>query len=59
MIGINPDFDYLYDPQQRRAAGRCPLCGVEIWTPGANLCRRCRRSELMDNVSYEIEVDDG
>lgn len=43
MLGINPDFDHLYDPQQQRPAGWCPLCRSEIWEPGHNLCSRCRR----------------
>lgn len=48
MIGINPDYDYLYDPQQQRPAGKCPYCGSEIWGFGQNLCRRCQRAEDAD-----------
>ena len=48
MIGINPDFDYLYDPQQRMPDGKCPECGMEIWGFGQNLCWRCQRAEDAD-----------
>lgn len=48
MIGISPDFDFLYDPQQRRPVGKCPMCGAEIWRMGKNLCVRCSRSEEED-----------
>ena len=41
MIGINPDCDYLYDPQQADPAGRCPRCGAEIWADDQELCDRC------------------
>ncbi|MGM9627280.1 MAG: hypothetical protein ACI3V4_04205 [Faecousia sp.] len=27
IIGIDPDYDYLYDPQQDRRVDRFPLCG--------------------------------
>ena len=63
MIGINPDFDYLYDPQQRRPDGRCPECGSEIWGIGHNLCSRCRRHERMRAISTQrdtqMEEEDG
>lgn len=45
MIGIDPDYDYLYDPQQRRPAGWCPVCGQEIYADGKNLCPRCEEME--------------
>ena len=48
MIGINPDFDYLYDPQQAKPAGWCLLCGAEILEQGQELCVRCRRWEEED-----------
>ena len=48
MIGINPDLDYLFDPQQAKPAGWCPNCGMEIWEPGQELCTRCRRMEEDD-----------
>lgn len=45
MIGINPDFDYLYDPQQAPPTGWCPLCGAEICGFGRELCSRCEARE--------------
>lgn len=41
VVGINPDFDYLYDPQQCRPVGFCPVCGGEIYRIGAELCATC------------------
>lgn len=45
MIGIDPDRDILYDPQQQRPAGWCPVCGREIYAEGENLCTRCKEME--------------
>lgn len=45
MIGIDPDFDCLSDPQQAAPAGWCPVCGAEIWEDGQELCGRCRRRD--------------
>lgn len=42
MIGINPDFDFLYDPQQAPVYGFCEKCGREIYTFGFDLCIDCR-----------------
>lgn len=41
MIGINPDNDYLFDPQQSRPSGFCEACGGEIY--GDGICLRCER----------------
>lgn len=41
MIGIDPDFDFLYDPQQSRPAGWCPVCRREIYADGRELCGSC------------------
>lgn len=41
IIGINPDFDYLYDPQQAPVIGWCE-CGREIYRYGEEKCQRCR-----------------
>lgn len=41
MIGINPDYDYLYDPQQAPVYGFCEKCGSEIYARGKALCERC------------------
>ena len=51
MIGYNPDFDYLYDPQQNRPTGKCVCCGREIYTLFSDTCPIC----LMD---IEVEEDD-
>lgn len=50
MIGMNPDFDYLYDPQQGKVYGFCSVCGREIYRPFKETCDRC----LMD-VDVEEE----
>lgn len=57
MIGIDPDFDYLYDPQQAKPAGWCPICRMEIWTPGKNLCRACEEAQKGENPDWEGEDD--
>ena len=41
-IGINPDMDYLLDPQMAVPAGFCEHCGGEIYAPGENLCDECK-----------------
>lgn len=41
MIGINPDFDFLYDPQQALVYGFCEKCGREIYARGKDLCELC------------------
>lgn len=41
MIGINPDYDYLYDRQQDRHVCFCPVCGKEIYNAGNELCYWC------------------
>ena len=44
MIGYDPDYDYLYDPQQAKPFCRCSCCGGEIYRPMQETCDRC----LMD-----------
>lgn len=41
-IGVNPDYDYLYDPQMAKPVCFCEQCGGEIYTPGERLCSECR-----------------
>ena len=53
IIGIDPDYDYMFDPQQTKPTGWCPVCGGEI-CGDADLCRRCQ--EEMDNVKEENNV---
>ena len=48
-IGIDPDYDYLHDPQRSPPAGWCPICGAEIWTIGKELCIRCERRYAADD----------
>lgn len=50
-IGINPDFDYLYDPQQAKHYGFCSCCGRELYRPFIETCDRC----MMD---VEIEEEE-
>lgn len=72
MIGIDPDYDYLYDPQQDRRVRRFPICdccGARIY-PGSQfyplevrkdaliVCEECA-SEMMDNPCYVEDVSYG
>lgn len=41
MVGINPDYDYLYDPQQAPPVGFCERCRREIYRPGQEICDDC------------------
>lgn len=41
VIGYNPDYDYLYDPQQGGKEGFCECCGRQISGAGRSLCRKC------------------
>ena len=41
MIGYNPDYDYLYDPQQARPVCFCVNCGREIYAEGKDRCDDC------------------
>lgn len=41
IIGINPDYDALYDPQQVRPTGFCDVCGRELYRPFQQTCDRC------------------
>jgi hypothetical protein len=50
IIGINPDYDYLYDPQQAPTYGCCERCGQELFAKGAKFCSWC-----LDNM----EPDEG
>lgn len=45
FIGVNPDLDYLYDPQQCRPVGFCRKCGGELYVNGEELCSDCRKEE--------------
>lgn len=52
LIGIDPDRDYLDDPQQSRPFGMCCVCGREIYRPFQETCDRC----LFDMEEDEFEV---
>lgn len=40
-----PIEQMLYiDPQNRKPAGFCPVCGGELYAPGCN-CLRCERRQ--------------
>ena len=45
MTGIDPDYDYLYDPQRSDSYCRCPVCGMEIYAEGESLCAACKEME--------------
>ena len=40
LIGIDPDYDYLYDRQQDKPTGFCQ-CGREIYNAEDDLCYWC------------------
>ncbi len=42
MIGIDPDYDWMFDPQQAKPACHCLICGREIYAEGHDICQRCR-----------------
>jgi hypothetical protein len=42
-VGYNPDYDFLYDPQQDPSYGFCE-CGNEIYARGERLCYDCREA---------------
>lgn len=43
-VGINPDYDYLYDPQQDKPQCFCRVCGREIYTQGRDVHIECENS---------------
>lgn len=45
MVGISPDYDYLFDPQQARPACFCQRCGGEIYGRSRDLCEECEDLE--------------
>ena len=47
IIGINPDYDFLYDPQQAPSYGYCE-CGNVIYAKGECLCYDCREEHGTD-----------
>lgn len=48
-IGVNADFDYLFDAQQARPVGFCSCCGRELYS---------LRSETCDRCLFDIELED-
>jgi hypothetical protein len=46
IIGINPDYDYLFDPQQAPTYGYCEKCGADIYARGETLCAECREERM-------------
>lgn len=40
-VGVNPDNDWLLDPQRARPRGFCERCGREVYRFGTDLCDRC------------------
>jgi predicted amidophosphoribosyltransferase len=41
MVGINPDYDFLYDPQQAKTLCFCSCCGGEIYRSDTEICDDC------------------
>ena len=48
-IGVNPDFDFLLDPQQSKPYGYCIYCNREIYRPFTDICDAC---------TMDVEADD-
>lgn len=48
MIGVNPDWDFLLDEQQRHPVGFCPVCGAEVYAPDS-ACIKCLRKVVPDD----------
>lgn len=48
MVGIDPDYDYLFDPQQAMPSGFCRKCGGEVYRDGKSLCWECEEAEEDD-----------
>lgn len=40
--GYDPDYDFLYDPQQAPSYGWCEVCGMEVYAKGEPFCYDCR-----------------
>ena len=40
-IGIDPDYDYLYDQNQQKPFCMCCICKREIYRPFQETCDRC------------------
>ena len=47
IIGYDPNYDYLFDPQQAKPKGWCPVCGGEI-CGDAELCWKCQEEMEYD-----------
>ena len=45
IIGIDPDYDYLFDPQQAVPVCYCPICGREIYAEGREICEHCEEED--------------
>ena len=48
QVGINPVFDYLYDPQQVRPVGFCTCCGRELYSFRSETCEHCQMDVDME-----------
>lgn len=49
VIGIDPTYDYLFDPQQAAPVGFCPVCGGEIYCEGREQCTFCDAGVELDD----------
>lgn len=45
MIGMNPDADYLLDPQMQKPVCMCLKCKREIYRIGIEICEYCMEGE--------------
>jgi hypothetical protein len=46
IVGVNPDYDYLLDPQMAESGDRCDRCGCSLYGGGRQteyetLCEDC------------------
>lgn len=40
--------EFIDDPQQQKPKGWCPICGMEIWSDGQEVCTRCKLYGLQE-----------
>lgn len=52
-VGVNPDNDWLLDPQRARPRGFCERCGREVYSQLSDLCYLCNDVDIGDYYDDE------
>lgn len=52
-IGINPDNDWLLDPQRAKPHGFCERCKREVYSQLTDLCYICNDVDIGDYYDDE------